>query len=359
MGNALLGELAMKRVPICLLLVVISALPISSLARQGQTTGSDSPRVRALVLVPAPIDTGRSFSLLPAADELTAGDGTALYEKAAQALPANLDEQQVRNWLRLPLSRLPRAEVQQVIQQAQLSLQQIELATRCKECNWPPFTPGTMPAYLKEYRTLAQLLCLKARLQAAQGQYADSVGTIRTGLAMAKQVGESPTLVQGMVGVAIAALTLQRIEDIAQVKDGPNLYDALEALPRPLVDVEKPIASELNNLASNPQYNFLVRAALRRQLEPAHARVRQLMHRLDRDVAALQCIEALRHYAATHDSQLPGQLADITDIAVPQNPDTNQPFGYRLDGSKAVLDAAAAPGSQPRDAVRYEITLAP
>jgi len=165
---------------------------------------------------------------------------------------------------------------------------------------------------------------------------------------------------QGMVGVAIATIVLRQGEDMAQSEGSPNLYAALAELARPLVDLEKPIAAELNNLESNPQYNFLVRAAMRRQLKDTYVRVRQLMHRLDRDVAALQCIEALRHYAATHENQLPGQMADITDIAVPQNPNTNQPFGYRRNGPKAVLDAAAAPGGQPHDAaVRYDITLAP
>jgi hypothetical protein len=83
------------------------------------------------------------------------------------------------------------------------------------------------------------------------------------------------------------------------------------------------------------------------------------MHRLDRDATALQCIEALRHYAATHEGQLPRQLADVTDTTVPANPETKEPFGYRLDGSKAILDVAAPAGGRPGDAIRYDITLAP
>lgn len=349
----------MKRTVIYALIAAMLVVPMASPARQRQTTGSSSPRIRTLALAPAPIDAARSYSLLPSADELTNGDAVALYTKAAQALPGNLNQQQIHNWLRTPLDKLPQAEAQQVVQQAQTSLQQVELGSRCKDCNWPPFTPGTNPAHLKEYRALAQLLCLKARLQMLQNQYDDAVSSMRTGLAMARHVGESPTLVQGMVGVAMAAQVLRNVEDIAQFKGGPNLHPALEALPRPLIDLEKPIASELSSLASNPQYNVLVRVAMRRHLKESHARVRQLMHRLDRNVAALQCIEVLRHYAATHDGQLPKQTTDITDTTVPKNPETQKPFGYRLDGSKAILDAAAPQGGRPRDAVRYEITLAP
>ncbi len=349
----------MKCTVVCPLIAAILVMPAATQARQRQTTGSGSPRIRTLALAPAPIDAVTSYALLPGADKLTSGDAVALYTKAAQALPGNLNQQQIHNWLRMPLGKLPRAKAQQVVQQAQTSLQQVELATRCQDCNWPAFTPGTNPAHLTKYRVLAQLLCLQARLQMLQNQYDDAVSSMRTSMAMARHVGESPTLIQGMVGVAMAAQALRNVEDIAQVEGGPNLHGALAALPRPLVDMEKPIASELNSLASNPQYNALIRVAMRRQLKPAYARVRQTMHRLDRDVAALQGIEAVRHYAATHDGQLPAQLTDITDATVPKNPETGKPFGYRLDGSKAVLDVAAPKGGQPREAVRYEITLAP
>lgn len=340
---------------------LIALMSIASTAAQGkrQTAGSGSPRIRTLALVPAAIDAATEYTLLPDPNGLTAGDGSALYAQAAQVLPTNLNQQQIYNWLRLPLNELPQTDAQRVIQQAQASLQQVELATRCQDCQWPAFTPGTMPAHLKEYRTLAHLLCLKARLQIARGQHDEAVGTMRTGLAMARQVGDSPTVLQGMVGIAIAAITLRQVEGMAQSEDSPNLYAALAELPRPLVDLEKPIASELNNLNSNPQYNFMVRAAMRRQLKESHARVRQLMHRLDRDIAALACIEALRHYAATHDGHLPKQLADVTDTTVPANPETKGPFGYRLEGLEAILDAPAAAGGRPEDAVRYEITLAP
>ena len=216
-----------------------------------------------------------------------------------------------------------------------------------------------MPANLREYRTLTFLLCLEACLQMAQGQYDNALATIQTGLAASKHIGEAPTVVQGMVGVAMAAMTLRCLEDMAQAPDSPNLHAALEDFPQPLVDLEIPIAAKLNNLKSNKQYNVLTRAMMRRQLEKSYTRLRQLMHRLDGTVAALQGIEALRHYAATHASQLPAQLSDITDVVIPDNPVTGKPFSYRREGAKAMLEAAAPKGGRPRDAVRYEITIAP
>jgi len=75
-------------------------------------------------------------------------------------------------------------------------------------------------------------------------------------------------------------------------------------------------------------------------------------------VAALQCVEALRHYAASHRGQLPQQLSEITGVQVPVDPGTGKPFAYRYDGSKAVLEVSAPKGGTPRDSTRYEITVA-
>jgi hypothetical protein len=82
------------------------------------------------------------------------------------------------------------------------------------------------------------------------------------------------------------------------------------------------------------------------------------MNRLEGDVAALQCLEALRHYAASHSGQLPKQLSEITGVQVPADPGTGKPFAYRYDGSKAVLEVSAPKGGTPRDSTRYEITVA-
>ena len=43
----------------------------------------------------------------------------------------------------------------------------------------------------------------------------------------------------------------------------------------------------------------------------------------------------------------------------PDNPVTQQPFPYELHGTRAVLEVPAPKGGAPRDAVRYEIVVAP
>ena len=351
----------MMRSAAALLLAATIIVPGVVRAMEQPSGKSDSPREVTLAISPARIGAGAmTLALLPKAEDLTAGDGATFYDKAVQAWPSDLQRGQVTYWSREPIRNLPldQAEAQAAVQEAQASLDLIERVARCKSCNWPPFVPGTMPANLSEYRLLTDLLCLKARVELLQSQYDKAAGTIGTGLAMSKHVGEAPTIIQDMTGVAMATQALRTVEDWAQVRDAPNLYPLLHALPRPVVDVNVAVSSELKNLESNTQYNSLTKMMFRRQLESSFAAVRRSMNRLDGTVAALECVEGLRHFAACHDGRLPAQLSDITDIQLPNDPATGKPFLYRIEGSKAVLEASAPKGGGPRDVLRYTITLA-
>jgi hypothetical protein len=65
--------------------------------------------------------------------------------------------------------------------------------------------------------------------------------------------------------------------------------------------------------------------------------------RLDRKVAALRAVEALRLHVAAHDGRLPESLDQIKAVPVPADPMTGKPFEYRLDGESAVLTGRASP----------------
>ena len=81
--------------------------------------------------------------------------------------------------------------------------------------------------------------------------------------------------------------------------------------------------------------------------------------RLERDFNALQCIEAVRVYSATHGG-LPDRLAEVSEAPVPIDPLTGLSFGYERDGDLAKLTAPYAPGAPriPAFAIHYELRLA-
>ncbi len=87
---------------------------------------------------------------------------------------------------------------------------------------------------------------------------------------------------------------------------------------------------------------------------PSLGRARFLFARVDRDAAALQCIEAIRIYAAGHDGRLPASLEEIEETPAPYDPVTGKPFIYECSGDRATILAPAPPG---QNGVRYELTM--
>jgi hypothetical protein len=61
---------------------------------------------------------------------------------------------------------------------------------------------------------------------------------------------------------------------------------------------------------------------------PALNRVISRQAQVERNLAALRVVEALRMYAAAHDGQLPDKLSDVTEVPIPDDPGTGRSFDY-------------------------------
>ena len=75
--------------------------------------------------------------------------------------------------------------------------------------------------------------------------------------------------------------------------------------------------------------------------------------RIDRNIAALEILEAIRLYGASHDAQLPERLSDITEVYLPSDPLRGEPFLYRREGNSAILESPYP--AEPAQALRYQI----
>ncbi len=281
-------------------------------------------------------ESGRKYQLLPKVEELTDADAAPLYEKAIQSLPSGLKMDEIEQWLKTPPDELPLKKVQSTLQQLEPALVLLEQAARCKRCEWPYLYDDELSENLREHRRLLFILALKVRFQIARGRYDDAIGTVRTGFAMARHFGDDSTLVRGMVGVGIASYMCRQIEQFVQRPDAPNLYEALRDLPQPLIDLTRQTEWEEPDIKG---------------------KVQLLMNRLDRHVAILQCIEAMRLYAAAHEGKFPKQLSDITLVPVPCDPVANKAFVYTRTDTKAVLEMPTLQGVTDRDTIRYELNL--
>ncbi len=290
------------------------------------------PPVQITLRLSRAVESSRKYQLFPKDEELIDADAAPLYGKAIAALPAGLDTNQINQWRKTPLDQLPQKQVQAVLEKFKPTYQLLEQAAKCKRCEWTE----DLLQNLNQYRNIAFLLTLQIRSQTAQGKYDSAINTIRTGYILSKNISKEPMLIPGLTAIAITEIISRQIEQFVQRPDAPNLYSALTALPQPFIDL-----SDSWKMA-----------------EPETAqKVNPITNSMERHIAALTCIEALRLYAGAHDGKFPEKLSNVTEVKIPDDPVSKKPFSYNRTGSEAVLEIQATEGSEGRDAIRYELTF--
>ncbi len=343
----------MRRIIICVLL-----LPAVVFSPEGRGAGRGRPRPPVeLTLYPARAPEAKDrYELLPKPDRQNDEDALPLYNKAIDALPKDLDHDQMDKWREVRLDQLPVQEVRSTLHKLKPTLDLLEQAGRCRQCKWSAAKAGVPVSGLLEYRKLAYVLGLQARFQMAQGKYEEAVGTVRSGLVMARHLGSGPTLMQGLNGTAYAALMLKHVEELIQAPDAPSLYWALGALPKPFIDMTRQMELEMGNV--DAQYKDpSIRKQMKDILKPGHDRATVIMKRVEQHFAAVRCIEALRLYAASHEGNFADELAEVKEVEVPTDSVTGEPFVYKRRESRAVLEGAAPEGAGRVEGLRYELTL--
>lgn len=338
----------MKRTIVCLVILSLAPAPA--------TAGRSSGGPVELTLYPAkanePADT---CWLLPSTDKQTDEDAVPLYEQAIQRMPKNVDQKQIREWLDLPIEQFPQQEAEAMIQKYIESLRLVARASWCKNCSWSEWKPGDAPLDLGGYRDLIPIIRLWTRLEICRGQYTGALVAMQTALGLTRHMGQAPTLVEMLVATSAGRAVCQELEQFVQGQDSPNLHGALTNLPRPLTNVEKAIENERGHLQDS-----LTQEQAEKQLKVVKEpfdRARWIAKRLENHVNALQAVEAIRHYAATHDKQLPQALSDIKDMKVPNDLVGGTAFEYRRTATGATLKSAIPEGGDERDAINYNIML--
>jgi hypothetical protein len=426
------------------------------------------------------------YRLLPLSSACKEGNAVPIYERLGHERSdedRRLLDENTDKWNKLALDKLPVAEAREYLSKWTYNLHQLDVGARRRTADWAyaldsgPVIEMLLPD-MADMRRQSRLLALKARVEIAEGRLVDAIRTLETDCAFNRHVAETPFLICGLVAVSgaeqMAACTL----DLMQRPEAPNLYWALTALPRPLIDLRRgyeleqrtlelqfPALAHLDQARSPEQWDaalarvrkeaehlwalagpeevkrpkpgtsstdpavqapdlpaakkylaataglsaervdamppaqvlllYLVSAykeladdhyklsylpfpeahallpeaqnrlkavpdtepaRLARALLPAIQKVLLAQVRLERKLAALRVIEALRLHAAAHDGQLPDKLSDVTVVPVPNDPGTDRPFNYRRDGDTAVL-TSRIPDETVANGLRYRITV--
>ena len=456
-----------------------------ALAAPARAQSPDDPIKLTLTPAAAPAPLLK-YRLLPELADTQPGNAALLYQRAHSfEWWTNIRQQRyyadISDWLDLPFKKLP-PEAEFVRQFS--ALREVDLAARREHCDWEMTSRlkqdgiGTLIPDVQGFREYAVLLGLRCRFEIADKDYPKAVYTLQSGFALARHVNEAPILINSLVGMAISDVMFRRVEEMIQAPGAPNLYWALTALPRPLIDLRKGLEGEkmmletefpelkiieTEPLSPHAQQKLLKRLADRGWLAllghdpesgwqqkfgflsialkaypqakrsliaqghtpaeveampvmqvvlidalrhyrvvrdqtfvwanlpywqaqagwkkadndmrglvkkqpaaslfvaflPAVHRVFAASARLDRRIAALRCIEAIRLHAAAHGGQLPAKLADITVVPVPDDPATGKSFVYRVDGNRVTLRDPPLADGQPGlpTPLHYELTF--
>jgi hypothetical protein len=225
---------------------------------QAAAKPAEPPGPKVLVVSPAaePVPAMR-YRLLPSSADLNPGDAAPIYLRIHGYEDTALEEhwrqitEKSSRWLALPLREFPTADARAFVDRWGGKLKQLEFGARRKTCDWNYTLPEERERIsevllpdIQSMRQWGRVLALKARVETAEGKLDDAIRTIETGLTFGRQVGGGPFLINGLVGIAIDWLMLDRCEELIAQPGAPNFYWALTALPRPLVSLRNQLEVE-------------------------------------------------------------------------------------------------------------------
>ena len=245
-----------KMVGLLLLLTALPAAaePLSEIQNPGPTPSPPKVEPIRLTVRPAPEPVpALKYRLLPELEDQSPGNAIFFYYRAfspewyGTVRQPGMSEKMEKG-LQVPLKEINHSEVGWV--QGTHMLREVDRGARCESCDWHMVErlrkdgPGLLIPDMQGIREFGKLLAVRARLEMADGHFDKALYTLQTGFALGRHASEGPTLIQDLIGAAIAHMMMARLEELVQRPGAPNLYWALTNLPRPLVSCRKGFQGE-------------------------------------------------------------------------------------------------------------------
>lgn len=222
-------------------------------AAQPPAPPPDRALTKTLVVSPAAAPRpALKFELLPRPSAKSAGNAAIAYHRAIALRPAaetdpakaQAARDKLDQWMAADLDTFPAADVTAHLTRTGFaaSFRELDRGALSTGCDWELLPRlkaegvGLLLPELQPQRELARALALRTRIELAGGRFDAAEKSLRTGFQLAKHVGEGPTLINLLIGLATQAIFLDRVDDWVARPGSPNLYWALTALPAPLID---------------------------------------------------------------------------------------------------------------------------
>ncbi len=196
------------------------------------------------------------YHLLPTFMDRSPGNGAQEYYRAITARPANPSaadraktEEAAEAWLKGPVAPPP-AAVRRLLDESGGAFRLADRGARSDRCDWDldarvrADVMGTLIPEVQPMMEISRHLAWRARAEIADGKYESAARDLQTGLQMARDTNRVPMLIHAMVAGNMAKDHLQQVEAWIARPGSPNLYWALAGLPRPFLDLRKPIELE-------------------------------------------------------------------------------------------------------------------
>jgi hypothetical protein len=281
--------------------LIFAILVAPTLRAQDKPAAPDKPASpwvidRALTVSPrsAPVPALK-YRVLPLTWDLKDGNAVPIYLRLTHeqndAARKYLTEPP-KEWNLMPVDKVPLDEAHKFLQKHRYMLRQLELGARRRTVDWSytldePNPIGLLLPDVQVMRNYAPILILQARVALAEGDFTAAAHHLETGFAFSRHVADGPTLIHKLVGFAIASEFAGVVADFMERTDSPNLYWALTALPRPLIDLRVPLEWEYRMLEMQfPELNDLDRERTPEQWDVILQRVRTELRHLDEGAEA-------------------------------------------------------------------------
>ena len=191
------------------------------------------------------------YQLLPELKEMNPGNPIENYLKCFMEQQKFFFDKETferrEKLLTMPLTEL---SVQELEDYGGFALKQADWAARLDNPDWQILlkvkTDGValLLPDVQQMRPLANALKVRFRAEVALGRFDDAIRTAKTMFAMSRHMSEHPTLVGNLVGISIAYLAINPLEEMLEHPQCPNLYWALTKLPVPLVPIDMGMGGE-------------------------------------------------------------------------------------------------------------------
>jgi hypothetical protein len=191
------------------------------------------------------------YRLLPELLEMKAGNPIQGYMKCMmEQRKFFFDEEAIRRREMLLAMPLKELNAQELKEDGQYVLALADAAARLDNPDWQTLERLKSEGYnlllpeVQQIRSVVRALQVRFRAEIAQARFDDAIRTAKTMFAIALHLGEHPTVIGNLVGMAAASVTIYHFDELLQQPGCPNLYWALTNLPSPLIRVDKGLDGE-------------------------------------------------------------------------------------------------------------------